>query len=55
VMIDWGGNGEIIGERMLLLSSRLFRHWHRVRDGTLPWSAFQKRMRSLRREIKQTL
>lgn len=54
-MIDRGGNGEPIGKRLLSLSNRLFRHWHRVRDGTLPWSAFQKRMRSLRREIKQTL
>jgi transposase len=54
-MIDRGGNGEPIGERLLSLSNRLFRHWHRVRDGTLPWSAFQERMRSLRREVKQTL
>jgi transposase len=54
-MIDRGGNGETIGKRLLSLSNRLFRHWHRVRDGTLPWSAFQKRMRSLRREVKQTL
>jgi transposase len=54
-MIDRVGHGEPIGKRLLSLSNRLFRHWHRVRDGTLPWSAFQKRMRSLRREIKQTL
>jgi transposase len=54
-MIDRGGNGETIGKRLLSLANRLFRHWHRVRDGTLPWSAFQKRMRSLRREVKQTL
>jgi transposase len=38
-MIDRGGNGERIGRRLLSLSSRLFRHWHKVRDGTLPWSA----------------
>jgi transposase len=54
-MIDRGGNGETIGKRLLSLSNRLFRHWHRVRDGTLPWSAFQRRMRGLRREVKQTL
>ena len=54
-MIDRGGNGERIGKQLLSLSNRLFRHWHRVRDGTLPWNAFQKRMRSLRREVKQTL
>ena len=54
-MIDRGGDGERIGERLLSLSNRLFRHWHRVRDGTLPWSAFQERMHRLRREVKQTL
>ncbi len=54
-MIDRGGNGETIGRRLLSLSNRLFRHWHRVRDGTLPWGALQKRMLSLRREVKQTL
>ena len=52
-MIDRGGNGERIGKRLLSLSNRLFRHWHRVRDGTLPWSVFQERMSRLRREVKQ--
>jgi transposase len=54
-MIDRGGNGETIGKPLLSLSNRLFRHWHKVREGTLPWSEFQKRMRSLQREVKQTL
>ena len=54
-MIDRGGNGEKIGRRLLSLSNRLFRHWHKVRDGTLFWSGFQERMRRLRREVKQTL
>jgi transposase len=54
-MIDRGGNGEKIGRRLLSLSNRLFRHWHRVRDGTLPWSLFQERMSRLRREVKQAL
>ena len=54
-MIDRGGNGEKIGRRLLSLSNRLFRHWHKVRDGTLSWSEFQERMRRLRREVKQTL
>jgi transposase len=54
-MIDSGGNGEKIGRRLLSLSNRLFRHWHKVRDGTLSWSAFQERMRRLRREVKRTL
>jgi len=54
-MIDRGGNGQEIGERLLALSKQLFRHWHRVRDGTLTWPAFQERMRRLRREVKQVL
>lgn len=54
-MIDRGGAGEGIGERLLALSKRLFRQWHRVRDGTLTWAAFQERMRRLRREVKQAL
>jgi hypothetical protein len=54
-MIDRGGDGERIGRQLLSLSNRLFRHWHRVRDGTLPWSAFPERMRRLRREVKQIL
>jgi transposase len=54
-MIDRGGDGAKIGERLLLLSNQLFSHWHRVRDGTLKWSSFQERMRYLRREVKQAL
>ncbi len=54
-MIDRGGDGEKIGRRLLGLSNRLFRHWRRVRDGTLAWSAFQERMKRLRREVKRAL
>jgi transposase len=54
-MIDRGGDGERIGRRLLSLSHRLFRHWHRVRDGTLEWSAFQERMGRPRREVKHAL
>jgi transposase len=54
-MIDRGGDGERIGQGLLSLSNRLFRHWHRVRDGTLPWDTFQERMSRLRREVKQAL
>jgi transposase len=54
-MIDRGGDGAPIGRRLLGLSNRLFRSWHRVRDGTLPWEAFQERMRRLRREVRQAL
>ena len=54
-MIDRGGDGERIGRRLLSLSNRLFRHWHRVRDGTLQWNVFQGRMSRLRREVTRAL
>ena len=54
-MIDRGGDGEAIGRRLLALSDRLFRHWHRVRDGTLEWGPFRERMSRLRREVKRAL
>jgi transposase len=54
-MIDRGGDGEKVGSGLLSLSNRLFRHWHRVRDGTLAWEVFQERMRRLRREVKNSL
>jgi transposase len=54
-MIDRGGDGEGVGRRLLSLSNRLFRYWHRVRDGTLPWEVFQERMGRLRREVKKAL
>jgi transposase len=54
-MIDRGGAGEETGRRLLSLSNRLFRHWHRVRDGTLPWDRFRERMNRLRREVKHAL
>ena len=54
-MIDRGGDGETVGQRLLSLSNRLFSPWHRVRDGTLEWTSFQERMSRLRREVKQAL
>ena len=54
-MIDRGGDGEKIGRRLLSLSNRLFRQWHRVRDGTLEWGSFQKQMNRLRREVADAL
>src|SRR4051794_7461672 len=54
-MIDRGGDGEATGRRLLSLSNRLFRHLHRVRDGTLGWGPFRERMSRLRREVKRAL
>ena len=52
-MIDRGGGGKPIGERLLKLSHRLFHNWHRVRDGTLDRERFENRMVRLRREGSQ--
>jgi len=54
-MIDRGGDGKPIGEKLLKLSHRLFHNWHRVRDGTLDWERFGNRMVRLRREVRQVL
>jgi len=54
-MIDRGGDGKPIGERLLNRSHRLFHDWHRVRDGTLDRETFGKRMVRLRREVRQSL
>jgi transposase len=54
-MIDRGGGGVTIGDRLLSSSNELFHHWHRVRDGTLQWGPFQREMVRLRREVKDAL
>jgi transposase len=54
-MIDRVGDGRPIGERLLNQSHRLFHDWHRVRDGTLDWETFGKRMVRLRREVRRAL
>src|SRR3954454_231554 len=40
-MIDRGGAGEATGRALLRLSKRLFRWWHRVRDGTIDRQRFK--------------
>ena len=54
-MIDRGGDGGPIGEKLLKLSHRLFHNWHRARDGTREWEKFGGRMVRLRREVRQAL
>src|SRR3954462_4102655 len=54
-MIDRGDEGKPVGEKLLKLSHRLFHNWHRVRDGTLDWETFGKRMTRLSREVRQAL
>lgn len=54
-MIDRGGKSRPIGEELLFLSNVLFEWWHRVRDGTMARSTFQRYLIPLRREIRDEL
>ena len=45
---DHGDEEAAIGRALELLAEAMFHLWHRVRDGTLSRTAFQKRMASLR-------
>jgi len=44
-----------IGIGLLRNTRKMFRWWHRVRDGTLSRSDFQRRMRPVERAIRETL
>ena len=54
-MIDRGGAAEVIGRRLLLLSDRLFRWWHRLQDGKVDRKQFRAAMSRLRREVRSAL
>jgi transposase len=54
-MIDRGGAAEPIGRRLLRLSDRLFRWWHRLADQKVDRGRFRAAMARLRREVKATL
>jgi len=54
-MIDRGGAGEATGRRLLRLAQRMFRWWHRVRDGTMDRGRFKTIAARLRREVKAAL
>jgi transposase len=49
-MIDRGGAAEPIGRRLLRLSDRLFRWWHRVENVTVDRRRLRVAMTRLRRE-----
>jgi transposase len=49
--IDRGGEGGRIGRELMAQRNRMFRWWHRVRDGTLERRQFQKRMRKVERRV----
>ena len=54
-MIDRGGRGEATGRILLRLAKRMFRWWHRVRDGTIDRVRFKTIAARLRREVKAAL
>ena len=54
-MIDRGGAGEATGRALLRLAKRMFRWWHRVRDGTIDRGRFKTIAARLRREVKAAL
>lgn len=45
--VDGGGRGAEFGREMLKQVRRLFRLWHRVRDGTLSHEQFEKKTRTI--------
>jgi transposase len=54
-MIDRENDATEIGKSLLELSDQLFHWWHRVRDGTLARSAFQKYVGPLRHAMREQL
>lgn len=53
--IDRGGVGGDIGEALMVQRNKMFRWWHRVRDGTLSRDVFARRMTPVRREVARLL
>ena len=49
--IDRGGESERIGLQLMADRDRMFRWWHRVRDGTMERAEFQRRMQRVRRRV----
>jgi transposase len=54
-MIDRGGTAEPIGKKLLRLSDRLFRWWHRLEAEGVDWGSFRAAMARLRREVDAAL
>src|SRR5262249_41387406 len=54
-MIDRGGAAFPIGTKLLRLSDRLFRWWHRLEAEGVDWGSFRTAMARLRREVRAAL
>src|SRR5207244_9972363 len=53
--LDYGAEAKLLGERLLAERRKLFRSWHRVRDGTMTRPELQLAMRPVRRRILRLL
>jgi len=53
--MDYSGEARRIGVALQYHTKKLFRYWHRVRDGTLPRPLFQERIRPTQRAIAALL
>ena len=49
--LDYGRDAQRIGEQLLCQKRKLFRAWHKVRDGTMTRAKFQRAMKPVRRRI----
>jgi transposase len=54
-LVDRKGESAVIGQALLKQATAMFGLWHRVRDGTLSRSDFQREMRPIRREVEALL
>jgi len=54
-MIDRGGAGAAVGQRLLEHAEVLFGWWHWVRDGTWVWATCRRYMRWLRESMREEL
>lgn len=53
--IDRGGEGARIGALLMKERNRMFKWWHRVRDGTLKRTDFERRMSNVERRVGRLL
>jgi transposase len=53
--LDYGAEAKRLAEQLLCQTRRMFRLWHRVRDGTLSRKEFQLAMKPVRRRIEALL
>ena len=53
--VERGGASARIGEKLLAHARFMFRSWHRIRDGTLTRTTFQRRMKKVERSVGRLL